>query len=166
MLDQYDRPCAWTLLLAAQEAFLKDDPTVAAIVSKEIDGENVVDVAQGSTPSLIAPCIRLGRGPEGAQPLSAWTYDTLPASIEFDIALYTQSELPRDDDLSARDPWVALGALEAAVIASERRFFAPQRDITSLLGGPFAAKIKEILLTDANYWPTVASQITIQLNKV
>jgi len=163
--DQYDKPSAWSALLDDFEAFLKADAGVSAIVSKTVGGVPVVDVAQGITPALPAPCIRLCRGQEGAQPLTGWRFDWLPASVEFDIVCCAQSTGPRDAQLSAKGAWDALGAMESAVLAAARRYFTPARDLTPILGGPFRASIKSIDPTDGSYWPVVGSQITIQLNK-
>lgn len=164
MPDQYDRPSPMDRLLVSLEAWLKADVGVAAIVTKDVGEESVVDVAQGITPRMPAPCVRLTRDDQGDEPLTTWTIESMPASLVVGVVCCSQSEAPRDKDLSAAGSWDALGTLEAAVKAALRRFFAPSRDITSILGGPYKATASTAY-TDGNYWPVVASEITIKLNK-
>lgn len=163
MLDRFDRPAFWTVLLDDLEAWLKADTAVAALLTKP-DG---VDVAQGITPVVPAPCVRLLRGDEGEQPLTAYRFDSIPQQVAVDLALCTQAASPasRDGKLSARASWDALGALEAAVLAALRRYFAPERNLSSILGAPFAASVPSITPTDSSYWPVVGSTISILLNR-
>ena len=163
MLDRFDRPAFWTVLLDDLEAWLKADTAVAALLTKP-DG---VDVAQGITPVVPAPCVRLLRGDEGEQPLTAYRFDSIPQQVAVDLALCTQAASPasRDGKLSARASWDALGALEAAVLAALRRYFAPERDLSTTLGVPFWGAVKTITPTDSSYWPVVGSTISILLNR-
>lgn len=166
MLDRFDKPAFWSVFADDFEAFLKADAGVIAILTKDVGGVSLVDVAQGVTPALPAPCVRLCRGSEGKQPLTTYQWDAIPASFEFDLACCAQVTGPRDPQLSAKSSWDALGAMEAAVLAAARRYFDPMRDIASILGAPFQASVKGIEPTDGSYWPVVGSTITIQLNKV
>jgi hypothetical protein len=161
--DRYDRPAFWTVLLDDLEAWLKADAGVVVLLTKA-DG---VDVAQGLTPTIPAPCVRLLRGDEGEQPLTGYRFDSIPQQVAVDLALCAQSEVPatRDSKLSARSSWDALGTLEAAVLASLRRYFSPERDLSATLGAPFWGTVKNITPTDGSYWPVVGSTISILLNR-
>jgi hypothetical protein len=159
--DQYDKPAFWSVLLDSLEAWLKADAGIVALLTKP----SGVDVAQGLTPQIPAPCIRLLRGDEGLEPLTGYAFDQIPAQIQIDIAVCAQALAPRDAKLSARAPWDALGALEAATKSALRRYFAPQRDLSSVLGAPFAAYIASTTPTDGSYYPVVGSTITIIMNK-
>ena len=165
MVDRFDKPAFWSVFADDFEAWLKADAGVVAILTKTVGDVSLVDVAQGVTPALPAPCVRLCRGSEGKQPLTAYQWDALPASFEFDIACCAQATGPRDAQLSAKPSWDALGAMEAAVLAASRRYFDPTRDLVTVLGAPFAAQVKSIEPTDGTYWPVVGSIITIALNK-
>ena len=161
MADQFDKPAFWSVLLDSLEAWLKADAGVAALLTKP----GGVDVAQGMTPQIPAPCIRLLRGDEGSEMLTGYAVDQIPAQIQIDLALCAQALAPRDTKLSARAPWDALGALEAATKAALRRYFAPTRNLSSILGAPFAAQIQSTTPTDGSYYPVVGSTITIIMDK-
>ena len=166
MPDRFDRPSFWSLLHNDLEAWLKADAGVAALLTKTpTSGTPFVDVAQGITPSVPAPCIRIMRGNEGGQALTGFQSDAIPEQIEIDLAMCSQQAAPRDKDLSARAPWDALALLEAATLAALRRYFAPTRSLSSILGAPFEASILSITPTDGGYYPVVGSTISIVLNK-
>jgi hypothetical protein len=169
VLDRFDRPAFWPVLLGDLEAFLEADSQVAALLTKTAPGSSTtyVDIALGLTPVIPAPCIRIMRGDEGKQPLTAFRGDEIPQQIVFRLALCTQSSTPaqRDSQLSATEAWDALGALEAATLSALRRYFAPTRSLSSILGAPFDAEIQSIAPTNESYWPVVGSAISIILNK-
>jgi len=164
VVDRFDIPAFWVLLHNDLEAWLKDDAGVAALLTKNAPGGPAfVDVAQGITPSVPAPCIRILRGNEGRQELTCFVTDSIPGQIEIDLALCSQSVAPRDKDLSARAPWDALALLERATLAALRRYFA--RGLSKILGAPFEASVASITPTDGGYYPVVGSTISIILNK-
>lgn len=165
MPDQFDRPSFWSLLHNDIEAWLKADAGIAALLTKSPTTGSVVDVAQGITPSIPAPCIRILRGDEGKQDLTCFQYHAIPEQIGIDLALCSQQTAPRDKDLSARAPWDALALLEAATLAALRRYFSPARSLSSILGAPFEAHVASITPTDGGYYPVVGSTISIILNK-
>ena len=170
MADKYERPAAWALLLDHLEAGLKADAGVAALLTKTKADKSgtYVDVAQGETPNISAPCVRLKRDEEGEQPLTTFRGwgDELPPRIVAQVVLYSQSTAAaRDDKLSAAPAYELLRKLEERVLAALRRLFAPEIDLEPILGAPYLAKIAKSAGTDATYWPTVAAVHTITLNK-
>lgn len=166
MVDRFDIPVFWSLLQNDLEAWLKADAGVAALLTKNAPGGPAfVDVAQGITPNVPAPCIRILRGNEGRQELTDFLSDAIPGQIEIDLALCSQSVAPRDKDLSARAPWDALALLERATLAALRRYFASSRSLSKILGAPFEASVASITPTDGGYYPVVGSTISIILNK-
>lgn len=167
MPDQFDRPAFWSVLLDSLEAYLKADSGVVALLTKTKPDNSgtFVDVAQGITPNIPAPCIRVLRGNEGGQPLTGFQVGGIPEQIAVDFALCSQSLTPRDRSLSAKAPWDALGNLEAATLAALRRYFVPTRRLTTILGAPFEASVSSITPTDGGYYPVVGSTISILLNK-
>lgn len=169
-LDKYVRPVAWALVLDYIETRMKADSGVAALLTKTTADRSstYVDVAQGSTPNVPAPCVRLNRDEEGEQPLTTYRGwgDEMPPKIVTQIAIHAQATVaPRDANLSAASAYELLRNLESVVVASLRRMFAQEVDIAAVLGAPYSAHISASAGTDKTYWPTVASVYTVTLNK-
>lgn len=155
----------WQTVQDALEAWFREDTVLAALLTHKQGDTDVVDIAQGSTPEKLPPCMRIHRGPQGATPLTTRRYDDLPAQIVVLIDLHAQDSVIRDDALSAKAAWGALAQLERATLDSLAKFFAPSRNLTAILGAPFAAEVAAITPTGEAYYPAVASRITLMLNK-
>lgn len=166
MVDRFDLDPFWGVFADDLEAWLKADAGVVGLLTKASESGTFVDVAQGMTPSIPAPCVRLCRGPEGNQPLTTFRGrgQEIPPQIQLDLVLCSQFTAPRDPQGSARGPWETLRALERVVLAALRRYFAPERNLSSILGAPFAASAS-ITPTPGGYFPVVGCTISLQLNK-
>lgn len=155
----------WQTVHDALEAWFRADVALAALLTHQRGDDTVVDIAQGSTPAMQPPCMRIHRGPQGKTPLTTRRFDDLPAQIVVLIDLHAQDAVIRDADLSAQAAWGALAQIERATLDSLAEFFAPTRNLTSVLGAPFAAEVVAITPTGESYYPAVASRITLTLNK-
>jgi hypothetical protein len=168
VVDRFDCDPFWGILADDMETWYKTDSGVVALLTKDSSDGPFVDVAQGMTPTLPAPCLRLMRGPELGQPLTTFRFNgaDIPPQCQIDLILCSQYTSPRDAQASARGPWDTLRTLERAVLAATRRYFAMERNLSSILGAPFTATVLSITPTPGGYYPTVGSTISIQLNKV
>ena len=168
MADRFDFDPFWGVLADSIETWYKADSGVVALFTKSNETGTFVDVAQGMTPNLPAPCLRLMRGPELGQPLTTFRHVgiEIPPQVQIDLVLCSQFTAPRDAQASARGPWETLRTLERAVLAATRRYFAFERNLSSILGAPFSAAVLSITPTPGGYYPVVGSTISIQLNKV
>jgi len=157
----------WQVALGALETWLRADAAFAALVTHAQGDAQVVDIAQGITPTIDPPCARLMRGPQGSLEGTAHVSGPL-GEIPGQIILFLDLHAPdavQTDDLSASDAWARLAQMEAAAIASLRAFFAPTRSTTTILGAPFAAQFSGPVPVAEEYHPAVASRLTILLNK-
>lgn len=155
----------WQTLMDSLETWFAADATLAALLTHKRGDADVVDIAQGHTPEKAPPCMRIHRGPQGETPLTAQRFDDLPAQIVVLIDLHAQDSVARDSNLSAQAAWDALATIERATVGALARYFAPSRNLTSVLGAPFEARIEAIVPTSDAYFPAVASRITLVLNK-
>lgn len=155
----------WQTVHDALEAWFTADAELAALLTHKQGDTDVVDIAQGSTPEKFPPCMRIHRGPQGPTPLTTRRFDDLPSQIVVLIDLHAQDSVVRDADLSAQAAWGALAQIERATLDSLAKFFAPTRNLSPVLGAPFAAEIVAITPTGESYYPAVASRITLMLNK-
>lgn len=168
MADRFDYDPFWGVFADDLETYLKADSGVVALLTKPNETGTFVDVAQGMTPNIPAPCVRLCRANESGQPLTTFRGKGLeiPPQLQLDLVLCSQYLTPRDAQASARGPWDTLRALERVVLAALRRYFAPERSLSTILGAPFAATVLSIVPTPGGYYPVVGCTIALQLNKV
>ena len=164
---RYCRAPFWKVVHDSLLEWLRSDDDVAALVTGTKGDETVVDIAEGLTPAIPANGIRLLRGDEGEEPLTGYRVGWLPASLTIVIAMWARASVPsqRDEQMSADSSWAASAALEAAVKASLRAYFDPSRNMTEILGAPYSAVIRGTISEGKDYWPAVASAITIELNR-
>lgn len=155
----------WQLLMDSLQTWFAADANLAALLTHKVGDTDAVDIAQGHTPEKLPPCMRIHRGPQGETPLTSKRYDDLPAQIVILIDLHAQDSVTRDAQLSAGEAWDALATIERATVDALSRFVAPTRNLTSILGAPFEARIEAIVPTSDAYFPAVASRITLVLNK-
>lgn len=156
----------WQTVQDALEAWFAADTTLAPLLTHKQGDDDVVDIAQGSTPEKHPPCMRIIRGPQGVTPITTRRTDEIPAQIVVLIDLHAQDSVIRDSNLSAHASWDALAEIERATLDSLAKFFAPTRNLSSILGAPFAAEVAAITPVGEAYYPAVASRITLMLNKV
>jgi hypothetical protein len=158
----------WQTTLSAVEAWLQADAVVAPLVTHEQGDTTVVDVAQGFTPAIIAPAIRIIRGPQGRTSgtiFLAGLQGEIPATFTFFVDIHALAGNEPDAESSAAPAWGALGTLEDAVLTSLRKCFGPGRNLSTVLGAPFQLTVESINPVDESYWPAVASRITCVLNQ-
>lgn len=157
----------WRTFSVTLRAWLLADSQFAPLVMQSDANGPFSAIGLGVPPVAEAPCVWIARGRDGERNIALTDHSPqLPGQFTLTVELW--AVMPHGDttgeelDLAQ----AALAVLEDAFVASLKRFFAPDRNVSSVLGGAYRAIISQAIpLADNSNRPQVGSLFTIVINK-
>lgn len=131
----------WLSLLVALREWTESDPLFAPLIT-HADGKVMTGI--GFPGAAKAPCVWYTRGPQGEKNLALNVLpECLPGALLVNAELWAKIPVvtTMTEEAKLLAAYQALSDFEDAWFASVRRFFAPTRALSGILGGYYSASI-------------------------
>ncbi len=154
----------WYNALTALRDWTASDPAFAPLITSE----GKVQAGIGFPGAAKAPCVWYTRGRQGERdlPLNVLP-ECLPGALVLNAELWAKIPpvVNMTEDAKLLAAYQALSEFEDAWLECMRRFFAPTRNVSAILGGYYSASISQAIpLASESALAQIGSSYTIALN--